>query len=59
MNRYHTHTEGTMAEPMPMFASIWLTLFYTLRRNFNESRLAVGMPVEAPPNHRDHHGRED
>ena len=41
MNRYETDTNGTLADPTPLFASVWLALFYVLRKSFNERRLAA------------------
>lgn len=38
MNRYKTESNGAVANPMPLFSSSWLALFYLLRKNFNERR---------------------
>jgi hypothetical protein len=46
MNRYKTETNGTLVAPAPMFASIWLALFYVLRENFNERRLAASAKTD-------------
>ncbi len=40
MSHYKTDTHGTLVESAPLFASVWLALFYLLRNNFNERRLA-------------------
>ena len=41
MNRYKTDTNGAMVTTAPLFASVWLALFYVLRKNFNERRIAA------------------
>ena len=41
MNRYETDTNGTLVDSTPLFASVWLALFYVLRKSFNERRLAA------------------
>ena len=41
MNRYKTDTDGAMVAAAPLFASVWLALFYVLRKNFNERRVAA------------------
>ena len=40
MNHYETNTNGTLVNPAPLFASVWLALFHVLRRNYNERCLA-------------------
>ena len=47
MNRYKTDTNVAMVAPAPLFASVWLALFYVLRKNFNERRLAVAANTES------------
>ena len=41
MNRYETNTNGAQVNTAPLFASVWLALFFTLRENYNERRLAA------------------
>ena len=41
MNPYETSTSDNLANSAPIFASVWLALFYMLKKNFNERRLAV------------------
>lgn len=36
MSRYKTNQDGSLANPTPIFASPWMTLFYVLRENFND-----------------------
>ena len=40
MNHYETDTNGTLVNPAPLFASVWMALFHVLRRNYNERCLA-------------------
>ena len=46
MNRYETDTNGTLVDSTPLFASVWLALFYVLRKSFNERRLAAAANAE-------------
>ena len=39
MNAYDTDTNAMLIDATPLFASVWLALFYILRKNFNERRL--------------------
>jgi len=41
MNHYKTDTHRTLVDSTPLFASVWLALFYVLRKTFNERRLVV------------------
>ena len=41
MNQFETDTNGTLANTAPLFASVWLALFYVLRKSFNARRLAA------------------
>ena len=41
MNHYETDTNGALINTTPLFASVWLALFYTVRKNINERRLAA------------------
>jgi hypothetical protein len=45
MNRYKTDSDGTMATPIPLFASSWLALFYLLRKNLNDRRTNSSNPA--------------
>jgi len=47
MNNYKTDNNGTLTTPAPLFASVWLALFYVLRQNFNERRLAAATSKES------------
>ena len=49
MNPYETDTTGTLVDTAPLFASVWLALFYVLKKTFNERRLAVSAKAETPP----------
>ncbi len=40
MNHYETDTSGALANPTPLFGSVWLALFSILRKNYNERCLA-------------------
>jgi hypothetical protein len=46
MNPYETSTSESMVSSAPIFASVWLALFYMLKKNFNERRLAVSEETE-------------
>jgi len=50
MNHYHSNADGTMADAMPMFASIWLALFYVLRKNYYDHRASVESNVSNSAN---------
>ncbi len=41
MNNYETNTNGAQVNTAPLFASVWLALFCTLRENYYERRLAA------------------
>jgi hypothetical protein len=41
MNHYETESNGTLVATTPLFGSVWLALFYVLRKNFNERRLDI------------------
>ena len=43
MKSYESDTNGTLVNNAPLFASVWLSLFYVLRKNFNEHRLAANV----------------
>ena len=46
MNPYESNTTGTLVNSAPLFASVWLALFYVLKKNFNERRIAVSADAE-------------
>ena len=41
MNQFESNTSSALVETIPLFASVWVALYYVLRRNFQERRLAV------------------
>jgi hypothetical protein len=49
MNRYETDTRGALVNTTPLFASVWLALFCTLRANYYERRLAVAADTDRTP----------
>jgi len=46
MNPYESNTTGPLVNSAPLFASVWLALFYVLKKNFNERRSAVSAEAE-------------
>jgi len=38
MNQYKPDTNGATAAAEPLFASVWLALYYGLRKNYNDRR---------------------
>ena len=46
MNRYETNTDGALVNTTPLFASVWLALFFTLRENYYERRLAAAADTD-------------
>jgi len=40
MSNLKADTNVTLTEPAPLFASVWLALYYVLRRTFNERQAA-------------------
>ena len=48
MNNFETETNGALVATAPLFASVWLALFYVLRKNYNERRLAIAAKTENP-----------
>ena len=38
MKHYNTDTDETTVNSTPLFASVWMALFYVLRRNYNDRR---------------------
>jgi hypothetical protein len=41
MNQFQTNTSSALVETIPLFASVWVALYYVLRRSFQERRLAA------------------
>ena len=41
MNQIETNTSSALVETIPLFASVWVALYYVLRRSFQERRLAA------------------
>ena len=41
MNHIEPDTNGALVNTTPLFASVWLALFYVVRTNINERRLAA------------------
>lgn len=41
MNQFETNTSNALVETIPLFASVWVALYYMLRRSFQERRLAA------------------
>ena len=40
MNQYKQESNGVVAAAEPLFASVWLALFFELRKNYIERRSA-------------------
>ncbi len=49
MNRYETDTPGALVNTAPLFASVWLALFCTLRANYYARRLATAADTDRTP----------
>ena len=49
MNHYENNSNGAMPDAAPLFASSWMALFYVLRKNFAERRLAESNAVNNTP----------
>lgn len=41
MNQIETNTGSALVETIPLFASVWIALYYVLRRNLQERRMAA------------------
>ena len=46
MNRYETDTNGALVNTAPLFASVWLALFFRLRESYYERRLAATVDTD-------------
>ena len=38
MNNYETDTNGALVNTTPLFASVWLALFYVVRKSITDRR---------------------
>lgn len=41
MNQFESNTSSALVETIPLFASVWMALYYLLRRSLQERRLAA------------------
>lgn len=41
MNQIETNTGTALVETIPLFASVWIALYYMVRRNLQERRIAA------------------
>lgn len=48
MNHYETNNDGTLVNPAPLFASVWLALFHVLRRRYNDRCQAAATNTKKP-----------
>ena len=46
MNHYKSETNVSLVDTAPLFASVWLALFCTLRENYHERRLAAASDTD-------------
>ncbi len=44
MSHFKTNSDGTLVDTTPLFASIWLALYYVLRESFNDRRMPNDVP---------------
>jgi len=49
MNPYETSTSESLVNSAPIFASVWLALFYMIKKSYSERRLAVAKETEELP----------
>jgi len=45
MNQIETNTGTALVETIPLFASVWIALYYMVRRNLQERRIAATTDV--------------
>ena len=45
MNQIETNTSSALVETIPLCASVWIALYYVLRRNLQERRIAATADV--------------
>ena len=46
MNPYETNNQGARDNSAPLFASVWLALFKSLRENYQERHLAATVDTD-------------
>ena len=49
MNQYETNSSGVLVNTTPLFASVWMALFYIVRKNFAEHRLSTATSADRLP----------
>ncbi len=49
MNPYESSTSDNLVNSAPIFASVWLALFYMIKKSYHERRLAVAEETEELP----------
>lgn len=49
MNRYETDTRGAQVNTTPLFASVWLALFCTLRENYLNRHIEAAADTDRTP----------
>ena len=47
MNHYKSESHGAMTTAEPLFASVWLALFYELRKTYSERRSVNSVAQES------------
>lgn len=47
MNQFEIKPSAPVVNSAPLFASVWLALYYELRRSFTERRLAPATKMES------------
>jgi len=45
MNQIETNTGSALVETIPLFASVWIALYYMVRRSLQERRIAATADV--------------
>jgi hypothetical protein len=46
MDNYKHETDGAMVTTEPLFASVWLALYYSLRQNYDQRRSVKSVNCE-------------
>ena len=49
MNQYETNNSGALVNTTPLFASVWMALFYVVRKNYTERRLSATTGTDRSP----------
>ena len=49
MKQFEIKTSAPMVNSAPLFASVWLALYYEIRKSFTERRLATATNMESSP----------